>query len=398
MPKHLDHLTFGCILAAVFLLPISFEFSSFFLFVAAALWAGKMVFLKEILWKRTHLNKFIALYAFFAAVSIINAPDKNFSIYNYVHLMGKYILAYYLVINNVNSPKQIKMLVYALLSSAVLVVFYGFYQYFSGIDISSFMWVDKNKFPDLTTRVFSTFGNPNLLAGFLLVIISLAFSLSLYEKSFNIKTCFAVVTLAAGLCLIMTYSRGLWLSLFATLFIYGKFYDKRIFWASIPILTIIVFADANISARAASLINPADTSSALRLALWDSAWQMILKHPVLGIGWGSYWLVYPDYDYFIKDTSIIIYHAHNMYLNIAAETGFLGLAAFLAVLWGHISAAFGVFLKTDDAGTKGLMLGMLAAMTGLIVSGFTDYILFGAQTAMLFWLLNAIIVCQSEKK
>jgi len=388
---HLEDVTFYCILGAVIFLPISIEAFSFFLFAGAAFWAGKIAFMRKVLWRRNSLDKIIFVYVFLSALSIVNAPDKNFSVYNYSYLMGKYILTYYLITNNINCLKRLRLLVYGLLGSSVVVVMYGFYQYFFAIDISSFLWVDKSQFPELKTRVFSTLGNPNLLAGFLLVIISLSFSLSLYENRPNIKTCLATLTIAAGLCLIMTYSRGVWLSLLATLFIYGKFYDKRIFLTAIPVLAIVVFSDGEILTRATSIINPVDSSSALRLAMWDSTLHMIREQPILGIGWGSYWLVYPNYDYFIKNESVIIYHAHNMYLHLAAETGILGLTAFLAVLYGHIRLAFRIFSKKNLL-TTDLMLGVLAAMTGLIVSGFTDYLLFSAQMSLVFWFLNAIVI------
>jgi len=81
-----------------------------------------------------------------------------------------------------------------------------------------------------------------------------------------------------------------------------------------------------------------------------------------------------------------------MYLNIAAETGLPGLTIFLAVLCGHGRIAWRVLNKAGDNRTKGLLLGVLAAMTGIIVSGFTDYVLFSTQMSVLFWLLNAAVI------
>ncbi|MDR1701542.1 MAG: O-antigen ligase family protein [Sporomusaceae bacterium] len=387
-----NSLTACCLLGTAFFLPISLDIFSAFLFAAAALWAGKMAAARKILWKKTPLDKIIAVYVFFTALSILNSPDRNFSFYNYYNLMGKYILTYYLLINNVNSLKQLTLFVRTLLASATLVIFYGFYQYFAGVDVSALLWVDASQFPGLKTRIFSTLGNPNLLASFLVIILSLYLSLSFYAKRKSAKFCLLSLTVAAGFCLALTYSRGLWLSLLATTFIYAKFYDKRIIWVLIPILAVIPFGGEEFAARAASIINPADSSSALRLALWNSTLCMILKEPLAGIGWGAYWLVYPQFDYFINDASVIIYHAHNMYLNIAAETGLPGLLAFLAVLGSHIRLAFQVFSQTGNKWTKGLMLGVLASMTGIIVSGFTDYVLFSAQMSMLFWLLNAVVI------
>jgi putative inorganic carbon (HCO3(-)) transporter len=49
-----------------------------------------------------------------------------------------------------------------------------------------------------------------------------------------------------------------------------------------------------------SIWNPTDTSATLRIALWESTLAMIVDKPLFGIGWGSYWLVYPEYRLFYQ--------------------------------------------------------------------------------------------------
>jgi len=144
--------------------------------------------------------------------------------------------------------------------------------------------------------------------------------------------------------------------------------------------------------RILSIANPTDTSSTLRLALWESTVAMITDNPFIGIGWGAYWLVYPEYDFFLQDAGTKIFHAHNMYLNIAAEIGIPGLFVFLAVMMGHVRKAL-IVMRNSNQWVAGLMLGIVTALMGLAVNGFTDYILFNIQLSMLFWLLNACIVC-----
>jgi len=154
----------------------------------------------------------------------------------------------------------------------------------------------------------------------------------------------------------------------------------------------LLLAQDSLMDRILSIANPTDTSSTLRLALWESTVAMIIDNPLLGIGWGAYWLVYPEYDFFLQDAQTKIFHAHNMYLNIAAEIGIPGLLVFLAVMIGHIRKAF-IAIQSPNRWVAGLMLGIVTAMVGLAVNGFTDYILFNIQLSMLFWLLNACIVC-----
>jgi len=144
--------------------------------------------------------------------------------------------------------------------------------------------------------------------------------------------------------------------------------------------------------RLMSIVNPTDTSATLRIALWESTLAMIADRPLFGIGWGAYQLVYPTYDFFINDPDTIIYHAHNMYLHLAAEIGVPGLLVFLALMIGHARLALATAENAANRWVSGLMLGVLAAVIGLAVGGLTDYILFNPQMAMLFWLLNALTV------
>ncbi len=389
---HLTYLTEHCILAVAFFLPLSFEATSVFLALGTFLWVGRMIAARRLDFRATPFDAPIALLVALSAGSILFAPDRWLSFYNYYHLMGRYILLYYLVVNNLNGFDQLKRLVQALLVSAGLVAAYGFYQYFHGMDISTMEWVDGNQFPDLKVRVFSTLYNPNLLAGFLVVMMALAAGLGLNAASLRGKLAFFALVAALGVCLALTYSRGAWLSLLAVLAAYGVLYSRKTFWLLLLVPVVVVAGHNMVLERLVSIVNPTDSSSLLRLALWESTLTMIAEKPLFGIGWGAYWQVYPEYDFFLNDPRTIIYHAHNMYLHIAAEIGVPGLLAFLAVMVGHARLALDAASAAANRWVGGLMLGVLAALVSLAVGGLTDYIMFNTQMSMLFWLLNALTV------
>jgi len=67
-----------------------------------------------------------------------------------------------------------------------------------------------------------------------------------------------------------------------------------------------------------------------RLAHWQAALAMLEDRPLLGVGIGNYVPVYPAYA--VPGWWDPLGHAHNYYLHIAAETGLLGLVAYL-MLW-----------------------------------------------------------------
>jgi len=74
-----------------------------------------------------------------------------------------------------------------------------------------------------------------------------------------------------------------------------------------------------------------DQITSRRLTIWETAGRMILDRPVTGVGAGMFARVYDRYstrpdDMFRSGGSMgSPYHAHNVYVSIAAETGVLGL-------------------------------------------------------------------------
>jgi putative inorganic carbon (HCO3(-)) transporter len=379
-----------------FFLPLSLDVTTAFLGVGTSLWVGKMILSKRLFLKRTPFDELIALLVILSAASISVSPDRDFSFYNYYHLMGRYILIYYLVINNMTTLHQLQRLIWSVLASAVVVTSYGFYQYVHGVDISAFQWVDGEQFPELKVRVFSTLQNPNLLAGFLVVVMSLAVGIGLHTANLYGKLLLFTLVAVLGTCLVLTYSRGAWLSIVAVTAICGHLYNRKVLWVFLVIPLIALFCHDGVMERLLSIFNPTDTSSTLRIALWESTIAMILDKPLLGIGWGSYWLVYPEYDFFLNNPATTIVHAHNMYLHIAAEIGIPGLIVFLLIIFGHAKKAIDVLAKTQNRWVAGLMLGLVAAVLGLAVNGVTDHVMFNVQMSMLFWLLNAVIVAVGE--
>jgi hypothetical protein len=98
-----------------------------------------------------------------------------------------------------------------------------------------------------------------------------------------------------------------------------------------------------------------------RMAHWQAALDMWENHPLLGVGIGNYAVAYPDYALPRWDDPLG--HAHNYYLNVAAETGFIGLAAYL-ILW---LAAFWQSWRAVRV-SRGVWQSIAAGLLGMIVA------------------------------
>ena len=101
---------------------------------------------------------------------------------------------------------------------------------------------------------------------------------------------------------------------------------------------------------------------------------------------------FPDYDFYLHDPSVIMYHAHNLFLNITAELGFLGLILFICLMWQLFKIARQIRYKQVKPWVRGIACGYIASLVGLGISGLSDYTLFNIQMGMLFWAFNAIIL------
>ncbi|MFN4293957.1 MAG: O-antigen ligase family protein [Thermoflexales bacterium] len=82
-------------------------------------------------------------------------------------------------------------------------------------------------------------------------------------------------------------------------------------------------------------VTPITFSTVERLAHWQAALRMIESGPWLGVGFGNYAAAYPAFRLLPWENALG--HAHNYYLNIFAETGAVGLLAYLT-LWMTIVA------------------------------------------------------------
>ena len=332
----------------------------------------------------------VAIFALLGATSILVSPDKGFSFYNYYNLVGVYVLTYLLIGQHIGNAGQVRKMLIVLGAAAILVVLYGFYQYVFGIDTSAMKWVDGDAFPELKKRVFSTWENPNILAGYLDAAICLVFGFFLKMKELRLRIVLGIGLLLLAACLAMTYARGACLTIAVVLVLYGIVKDWRILLGCIVVGGAILALDPALMERLSSVFTKVDTSSEMRLALWESTIAMIQDHPFLGIGWGAYWMVYPAYDFYLQGAAVRIVHAHNLYLNYAAEIGIAGALSFLWYFFGTMRMALRSKVQDTSGLLQGLMLGIGLAIFSVALNGLTDDVLFNIPSSMLLWLLCAL--------
>jgi O-antigen ligase len=106
-----------------------------------------------------------------------------------------------------------------------------------------------------------------------------------------------------------------------------------------------------------------------RLAHWQAAISMAEESPLLGIGFGAYEAAYGRHA--LVNWPLALGHAHNYYLNLLAETGIIGLVAYLG-LWGATFALTLKALRRQVGIGRGIALGLLAVWIHLSVHSVFD--------------------------
>lgn len=202
---------------------------------------------------------------------------------------------------------------------------------------------------DTSLRVYGTFDQPNPYAGYINIPLSIALALLLLGSNWTTRVPAALTVVLLAAAEYLTQSRGGELALaMAMLFIIlvGMPHIRKLLVLLIPagLILVALFLAGWIPI---SVLNPllknlgliqisftfpttADYSTAERLAHWIAGMHMFLSHPLLGVGIGNYPDAYPAYYITIFINSLG--HAHNYYINIAAETGAVGLTAYLLFL------------------------------------------------------------------
>ena len=269
------------------------------------------------------------------------------------------------------SANDVRQLLKISAATAAIVVILGGIQYAFGIHYFWEIWT-KDQF--IEQRRFIGFQSHPLHAAALYSVLCLG-SFSLALDALNTKNdakndekfqwFFLAFILAVGVCL--NASRSYYVGLLAGIF-YLLF---RKSWKALA-LGILVFgifygaikhSSSYINERITTMVpSQTDESGRQRLFMWQAAKNIILDHPVCGIGyrqWKNYVLEYlqkiPNWT--LVDDAIFA-HAHNSYLTVAAETGIVGLALFL-LFW---IALLRQFLKNRSALGQGAVAVILALM------------------------------------
>jgi O-antigen ligase len=357
----------------------------------------------------------IALLEFSAFVSIFVAPDRLQAAYHYLVLLlgiGLFYLASYLPYRRLYAIMTLSV---SLLIQATLAIYQFLLQdslsskWFGMADhdpIEAGVFVVEamgNKgFVERWLRAYGALPHPNILGGFLVLGAVLLIVFHIYRRKadhaderyevlvqiFREKVFANLVSVLFVVALFFSFSRSAWLSfaLFLFLFIAISFIRKD-FLAQKYALPLILFMGVSlfivsypfmnlVEARVESKGYIERVSNRERASSTSQAIEVIKDRPWTGVGIGAYPLVISQ-EYMPDRKSYAYQPAHNTFLLVIAETGFLAFFSFLALL---VLVFFSSFSKAD-------LIYRLPLFASLIILLFFDHWLWSLHFGvLLFWL------------
>lgn len=189
-----------------------------------------------------------------------------------------------------------------------------------------------------------------------------------------------------------TYVRGAWLGFGAgmlTLLALARRGRGLLVVALLAVGVVALLGPAHVRQRVLSMTDPEEATIRERFYMWRSGVTMWREHPVLGHGPGS---VRRDYERYALAEAVKkrTAHLHNTPLQILVERGLLGLAAWLWI-WVAFYARVGALLRGARSEREhALAAGALAAITGFLVTGLSEYSFGDSEVVLVAWVLVAL--------
>ncbi len=295
-----------------------------------------------------------------------------------------------------------RWLVFAILVSAFANALLGLYIFAGGSGADHLLILGRY------FRAFGTFGQPNPYGGFMGIALPLALMAAwaqlariwtglrsrrrlqwLPVAAFSVS---GLVSLVLAAALIASWSRGAWLGAAVAIMCMTIALPRRLIHglalaAGIAILVSAAWSVGllprsivlRLTTAATDLISvsdvrgveitPANYAVIERLAHWQAAMNMAEAAPLFGVGLGNYEVVYDDYR--LLNWPAPLGHAHNLYLNMLAETGVVGLAAYLS-FWAVAFRMTWSLRRHPDAFSRSIAIGLLGSWVYVAIHSIFD--------------------------
>lgn len=327
--------------------------------------------------KLKDLKVFWPWFLFLGLTAILSlfSFDKQASLVNFFRLLS-FLSAFifgYLVFD---TPKKLTHLAKVIIFSAIIPAGVAWWQL-----INRGGFFDGERW-----RLLGTFTHPNMLAIYLVLVISLTLFVALNLKQNNVERIpYALLVIFFTVPLLFTYTRVAWLSLAFILFAVGVYrFRKLLFISLIGVFLLYCFAPFFQDRIATLAAISTDNSSSWRLDLWRDIITYIKLNPWFGYGPGTA-------SVFLKNNIqrlLVETEPHNDYLRIWLESGIFVLLSYLWIFVDYLKRMWRAFKTETRPRLKMLIFFLIFFTISLGGTSMTDNVVKDAVMQWEFWALS----------
>ncbi len=305
----------------------------------------------------------------------------------FIMLTSTYFVASNIIVNR----RVAEGFINVFLSSSIPTAIYAIINYYVS-PAQNQAWLDSSFEGKINARATGTFGNPNIYAVFLLVVIIFS-AIFAADKSIGKKRYLYIFPLIINtFAMVLTWTRGAWIALIlsaaAYIVIRSRKCTKLMLIPIIALPLLILIMPASITDRFLSSFNPDDSSVSSRLSVLRSSLAMFRDNIFAGVGIGENAFSKEFLKY--AEDSVTAPHSHNLFLEIGCEAGIFALILFIYLLIIRIRhrASYAKYVRNSSVDHFCTMSG--TALFALLAFGMTDYIWYNSQMLVLFFAVFGI--------
>lgn len=360
--------------------------------------------------------RYIVIFLIAMLAASVFARDEFVAGEKIIDFLIEGLILYLLIINVVRDWKTLRPVIWTVLMAGVFMGSLTIFQeathtikndYWGLAQRGGVFGVDQHGNEKvIRTRAAGPIGEENRYAQILLVLIPLAIFRFRNERTRKMRLAAIVSALIISGAIVLTFSRGAFLALITVLFTMAALrYVKRshVVAALLVGAVIVVITEPDYVSRLSSLARvpglfnrsedarpDTDTSALRRFAGNLASLEVWKDNPLLGVGPGIYAKYYSSVE--VNRLGLVQqfknFPSHNLYLEMAAETGVIGLVSFLTIiaylmrrLWRGRKQMLGKDSEAADLATA-----FFISILGYLVSGIFEHLAYPRY----FWLLIAL--------
>ena len=297
-----------------------------------------------------------AIYLTWSLISALYSVDRALSLREWLKL-AELVAATFVIGQILRTKKSIDRSLLFIVGALTIIYLYDIGVYLAKLG-RQWQWGERwDQLPH--------YNAPNIYSALIIAVLPFAFYQISQQPKSIVRTIIIAIHICAGLFLLYVLgSRTAQVALIVIIFgrvIFVKEWKKRIAG-----IALFIICGALIFVLNPRFRDPTARNMFGRDENWRRTARLIKQAPLLGYGYGNkiYQKVY--HGALKKKSRIRFEHAHNVFLEVAFESGAIGLAAYIPI-WAALFLGAWRIYRSGDRRSRTLGISILLAFSGLLV-------------------------------